>query len=66
MVRSKEDIEANTLCLLTNIESFLLLDMGGPDITFFKKQCFRSQLHYAIFILDKRTGDGDKDDRQQY
>ena len=66
MVRSKEDIKTNALCLLTNIESFLLLDMGGRDISFFTKKCFRSQLHYAIFILDKRTGDGDEDDWQQY
>ena len=65
MVRSKEDIEANTLCLITNIESFLLLDMC--DITFLKKQCFRSQLHSAIFFLDKVTlDDDDVYDQQQF
>ena len=65
MVRSNEDIEANTLCLITNIESFLLLDMC--DITFLKKQRFRSQLHSAIFFLDKVTLDDDAgDDQQQF
>ncbi len=64
MVRSREDIEANTLCLLTNIESFLLLDMGGHDIDYNTKQRFRSQLHYAIFILDQQTLDGDENDQQ--
>ena len=64
MVRSRENIEANTLCLLTNIECFLLLDMGGHDIDYNTKQRFRSQLHYAIFILDQQTLDGDENDQQ--
>ena len=64
MVKSIENIKASNLCLLTNIEGFLLLDMGGHGIDYNTKQRFRSQLHYAIFILDQQTLDGDENDQQ--
>ncbi len=64
MVKSIENIKASNLCLLTNIEGFLLLDMGSHDIDYDAKQRFRRQLHYAIFILDQQTEDGDENNQQ--
>ena len=57
MVRSRKNIKANTLCLLTNIEGFLLLDMGSHNLDYQGKQLFKRQLHYAIYILDQKTED---------
>ncbi len=64
MVRSRENIKENTLCLLTNIGGFLLLDMGIHNIDYNTKQRFRIQLYYVIFILDQQTLDGDENDQQ--
>ncbi len=64
MVRSRENIKENTLCLLTNIGGFLLLDMGIHNIDYNTKQRFRIQLYYVIFILDQQTLDGAENDQQ--
>ncbi len=56
MVRSKEDIEANTLCLLTNIESFLLLDMGGRDIDFSRNNASEASFTMPYLSLISKLG----------
>ena len=55
MVRTKENVLNNTLCLLKNIEAFILLDMGIHKIGYAEKQTFKRQLHYALFIIDGKT-----------
>ena len=55
----------STLRLLTNIEFFSLLDIGRHNLNYQGKQRFKGQLHYAIFILDKKTED-DKKNIQQH
>ena len=64
MVRSIENIKASNLCLLTNIEDFLLLDMVSHNIDYDAKQRFRKQLHCAIFILDGINEDCRENGRQ--
>lgn len=54
MVRSRVDIEENSVRLIRNIESFLLLEMGRHNVDYAGKQKFKLQLYYAMFILHQR------------